>query len=321
MGRIASVNGLRGLAILAILFSNITHDMFSFGPYIHTVQSLAPLISNVWTGIDLLFILSGFVLFLPYADGRRTMTGSAALWSFYRRRFLRLMPLYYLAIAIDLIVAPKSWVPAAWLLSGLFVLSPAAAESLWNWGLWLIGITIIFSIIFPALVWAWQRIGPWRVVPIVMLAALAARVLGYASAGIPFTFLLWGAADGAPYAGIGILGHLDEFVLGMLLAHLRAAGRIDRSAALLVWPGLLASLTAWFGLGYLGLVPLYWQPVAAGIAVALLAVGYTLIVAAALAPAGLLSRALSLRPLQVVGMMSYSLYVWHALLLHPLRPN
>jgi thiosulfate dehydrogenase (quinone) large subunit len=46
-----------------------------------------------------------------------------------------------------------------------------------------------------------------------------------------------------------------------------------------------------------------------------------LIVAAALSQAGLFSRCLSSRPLQVIGMMSCSLYVWHVPILQWLRPS
>jgi len=321
MEKIAPVNGLRGLAVLFILFSRVTHDMFSFGPFISSSQlSLAPAISNSWTGIDLLVFLSGFVLFLPYADGRRTMTSGAEVWMFYRRRFVRLMPLYYLAAAVELIVAPKSWLAAAWLLSGLFDLSPSST-TLSNWPLWLVDIAIIFSIIFPVLVWAWHRVGSWRLVLLVMLLALLTRVLAYGVIGIPFMFTLWSGADGLPYAPIGIIGHLDEFVLGMLVAHLRAAGANDRSSALLIWPGLLTTLAAWLGLGYLGIAQGYWQAVLSGSAISLLAIGYALIVAAVLSQRGWLSRLLSFRPLQLAGMMSYSIFVWHVPILHLLRPS
>ena len=133
MDRIAPINGLRGLAILSLLFSNITHDLFLSGPFLPK-GNLSPgaLISSTWSGVDLLFILSGFVLFAPYAGGRRALTSGDALWQFYRHRLLRLMPLYYLALAIDLFVKPKPWPEALWLASGVFDIHPASTQHLFQ---------------------------------------------------------------------------------------------------------------------------------------------------------------------------------------------
>jgi peptidoglycan/LPS O-acetylase OafA/YrhL len=55
--------------------------------------------------VNLFFILSGFVLFLPYAAGQRVMASWADVRHFYGRRFLRLMPLYYFAAVVILVLA------------------------------------------------------------------------------------------------------------------------------------------------------------------------------------------------------------------------
>jgi peptidoglycan/LPS O-acetylase OafA/YrhL/uncharacterized membrane protein YphA (DoxX/SURF4 family) len=321
MERIASVNGLRGLAIIGIIFSQLTHHMILFGPFVPPPSIPVALVSNIWTGVDLLCILSGFVLFSPYAEGRRTLTDGDALWRFYRHRFVRLIPLFYSAVVVDLIVTPKSWAQTLWLLSGVFDFYPSSMQNLMNWPLWMVGIVIVFSIVFPALVWAWRRVGPWRLVLPVMSVALLARIIGYSGDRDNFILMLWGHEWGSHNATSAIIVHLDEFVLGMLIAHMRAAGAIGRSTAILLGPGLMMTLAAWITMSDLGAVQGNWQPVLTGVAITVLALGYALIVAAALVEGGIFARLLSWRPLQAVGMMSYSLFIWHVPLLKLLTPG
>ena len=108
----------------------------------------------------------------------------------------------------------------------------------------------------------------------------------------------------------------------MMIAHMWRAGRdYYPSTAVLVWPGLVATAAAWVVMAYLGLVQGYWQALAAGVAGTVFAVGYALLVIAALSQAGLFARLLSLRPLQIIGMMSYSLFVWHEPVLRLIRPS
>src|SRR5690349_10921917 len=87
--RLGVINGLRGLAILAVMAHHFkSHLEPLIGPYLPgTSLSLSPLIANGWTGVNLFFILSGFVLFLPYASGTRAMTSVHDAVTFYRHRF------------------------------------------------------------------------------------------------------------------------------------------------------------------------------------------------------------------------------------------
>lgn len=80
---IPQLDGLRGIAILLVMcyhyFPNI--KLFHFG----------------WTGVDLFFVLSGFLIsgrLLPYLGERKI------LLKFYRNRFLRIVPLYFCFLAI-----------------------------------------------------------------------------------------------------------------------------------------------------------------------------------------------------------------------------
>ncbi|MCH7689392.1 MAG: hypothetical protein IH899_22415, partial [Planctomycetes bacterium] len=84
--RLGVVNGLRGVAILGVLYQHLSLD---FTPACwHAVWVELPsghawpipvwaFLSNGWLGVNLFFVLSGFVLFRPYANGWRSMNSRA----------------------------------------------------------------------------------------------------------------------------------------------------------------------------------------------------------------------------------------------------
>lgn len=82
--RFILLDGVRGLAILAVIWHHsggsnpIEHDFFSRG----------------YLGVDLFFVLSGFLItFLLLRERRRT--NKVSLKKFYMRRILRIFPLYF----------------------------------------------------------------------------------------------------------------------------------------------------------------------------------------------------------------------------------
>jgi len=304
------INGLRGLAILAVLLEHVTSGVRpSIGPFIPwTSISLAPLIWNGWTGVNLFFILSGFVLFFPYVNGRRTLTCWRDARIYYWRRFLRLMPLYWAAILLELVMAPKSLTETAWLVSGLFSLSPSGSR-FWNWPLWSIGVEILFSIALPILVLAWQRLGAWRLVLTVLLVALTVRSAGY-------LFFAPTNDIATSYVVNSIIARLDEFVLGMLVAKLYFSRMITIPSAFLISTGLVLVLAAWIGNDLVRQD--VWIPVMRAPINNVLDLGFTLTLAGALASASRLSGLLSWPPLQILGMMCYSIYIWHVPILRAL---
>src|SRR5260370_30559316 len=94
--RIPELDGLRGLAILLVLvFHYISQEGVlpsgSFG------DRLQRLVIMGWTGVDLFFVLSGFLIGGILMDVR----GSPSYFkTFYIRRFFRIVPIYYLWIIL-----------------------------------------------------------------------------------------------------------------------------------------------------------------------------------------------------------------------------
>ncbi len=90
---VASLDGLRALAVFAVM----------------AVHSGVPGAAVGWLGVDLFFVLSGFLITtLLTAEYERT--GRIALGKFWARRFLRLMPAYWLYVgSVTLALAAFRW--------------------------------------------------------------------------------------------------------------------------------------------------------------------------------------------------------------------
>jgi peptidoglycan/LPS O-acetylase OafA/YrhL len=100
---IDSLDGLRGIAILLVFF-------FHYLPR-NLYNPLSWIASVGWTGVDLFFVLSGFLITGILYDTRKSTNFFKV---FYARRALRLFPLYCLAVGVVLLVAVLLHTPMSW---------------------------------------------------------------------------------------------------------------------------------------------------------------------------------------------------------------
>jgi peptidoglycan/LPS O-acetylase OafA/YrhL len=90
-GRIPELDGLRGLAILLVLvFHYISQEGLT--PSHSLASYLQRLVVMGWTGVDLFFVLSGFLIGGILMDVRASPT---YYQTFYIRRLFRIIPIYY----------------------------------------------------------------------------------------------------------------------------------------------------------------------------------------------------------------------------------
>jgi peptidoglycan/LPS O-acetylase OafA/YrhL len=84
-----ALDGLRGIAILLVIF----HHNYDF----------LPLSTFTWFGVDLFFVLSGFLItdILLRTKGQKNF-----LQNFYLRRALRIFPLYYIGLLLFFLLVP-----------------------------------------------------------------------------------------------------------------------------------------------------------------------------------------------------------------------
>ena len=93
-GHIAELDGLRALAVMLVL-------LVHFGPHASIGSLLWKIESIGWIGVDLFFVLSGFLITGILLDTREE---KLYYKNFYLRRALRVFPLYYVVIVLGLAI-------------------------------------------------------------------------------------------------------------------------------------------------------------------------------------------------------------------------
>jgi peptidoglycan/LPS O-acetylase OafA/YrhL len=94
MKKIPQLDAVRGLAVLWVLLHNT-----NIYPSLH----LGLISDNGWMGVDLFFVLSGFLITGILLDTKRS---EGYFRNFYARRCLRIWPLYYSALLFMFVIVP-----------------------------------------------------------------------------------------------------------------------------------------------------------------------------------------------------------------------
>lgn len=94
MKKVPQLDAVRGIAVLLVLLHNA--DVY---PSLH----LGFISGNGWMGVDLFFVLSGFLITGILLD---TKQSEAYFKNFYARRCLRIWPLYYSALLFMFVIVP-----------------------------------------------------------------------------------------------------------------------------------------------------------------------------------------------------------------------
>ncbi|OFA00297.1 acyltransferase [Duganella sp. HH101] len=117
-GRYPVLDALRAVAILLVLARHwAVASQGAFG--VVPGGPLAVLSLNGWLGVDLFFVLSGFLIGTHFAGPQAQPFSRAAVLDFYRRRAFRTLPLYWGVILLCWLTAP--WRPGAAFTSLSFV--------------------------------------------------------------------------------------------------------------------------------------------------------------------------------------------------------
>lgn len=106
MKKIPQLDAVRGLAVLLVLIHNTN---------IYPSWHLGFISANGWMGVDLFFVLSGFLITGILLDAKQS---SQYFQNFYARRCLRIWPLYYAALILMFVIVPLLRPSAAPLIFG-----------------------------------------------------------------------------------------------------------------------------------------------------------------------------------------------------------
>jgi peptidoglycan/LPS O-acetylase OafA/YrhL len=309
--RLPGVDGLRAVAALWVV---LYHMMaFSRGPEFPEVPGLDLFLRSGSTGVSLFLVLSGFCLFLPFAGGR---TARFKIGEFLLRRCRRLMPAYYVALVLALVLAIVSAEPLGlprlspsdilWQLATHLTLTHTLFPSTFytlNGAFWSLGLEWQLYLALPLLVWITSRFGLARAVALAVVCNVAYRLaLGVS---INSGLVQQDSLLSTSVFPNQLPGRWAEFAFGMVAAELYATGRLQQWARFV--PGMQVAVVILIPIGL----------VASGFALAHIAYGalFFTLLCVVISSDNLVARLLAWRPLVALGTMSYSLYLVHQPLL------
>jgi peptidoglycan/LPS O-acetylase OafA/YrhL len=303
-----ALDGLRALAIASVVLAHLLTAAGSLLDAQHPADRVVIAAAlRGWMGVDLFFVLSGFLITRILLDSR---AASGYYRQFYGRRVLRIFPLYYVTLVATLLVLPRvsaafTTDPSSHWVYWLYVSNVPAG--LWTWWreplflahFWSLAIEEQFYVIWPAVV---RR-------PSVRAVAAFCGVLIAAAIAIRIATVVSGAN---PYLNYKMLfTRMDALAIGGLLACLeRMPGTwatLRRHARTVVLAGGLLILA--FGRGLLT------HPLTQAFGFTANAIASAGLIVLALRPSAgwTLNRVLESVPLIYIGQRSYAIYVLHPL--------
>lgn len=303
--RIPAIDGLRGIAILLVIYQHLfagavmdaVRSRFGTYPWV---------IGNGWMGVGLFFILSGFVLALPFFASDRPLE----FWGFVRHRAKRLLPLFLIMCVVSFAFTLHKGAPDIFSFlvtaSTLNLLIPSEFFPTINGPFWSLGIEIWFTPFLPVLIWSMRKHGPLRALAAIALAAFVVRCVG---AYVPFINVHINPVKDSVFA------RMDDFAVGAVLAWAFARGKLPALGLRHVAIGLVTMAFAGF-LWDLRVQQLMPRGLTAGFNV-IQQIGIAILIVSALNIRGRFAEILSVWPLRILGAMCFSIYCWHALLLSP----
>ncbi|HEY7270505.1 MAG TPA: acyltransferase family protein [Dehalococcoidia bacterium] len=339
---VATIDGLRALAVTGVV---VLHCWgIAGGPALNWTLPLvgATVFVGGWIhqgelGITLFFILSGFLLAQPflrshYSEGRRP-----PLKSYFSRRILRLVPAYYVCLILSVLLMTPAWIDpkqvysvfglqnlAAHLTFTQFWFIDTAAAYRVDASMWTLTHEATFYVVLPfvAVFFAGRR-------SLVALPAALAISIGWlwlAHHSLDF-FVNWvwrGMDDKLffshetirnNYVGPQFPAHAFNFALGIGLANVFVAVQMGRLRRPGQWPALAlfvagcATLFAWVHFG-----DFHNSPITnnfAFVGTPFEAVGIALVLAGLVFGAPGVRQAFSFVPVRIIGIISYSAFLWH----------
>lgn len=308
------LDALRGVAILAV-FTQHLGDRFL--PVVRgTVESQLPpafvpwiltILHHAWWGVDLFFVLSGFSLSLSWLRSK-----NVSVRSFFLRRAVRILPGYYVALAVTLlfhrsILTSDAFVPA-------FLVHLIVQQGYFPIGgvvfigaSWSLTTEISYYLCFP---WLQRAVGAKH--PKLLVAAIGIVFLSWFVRSILHDMCL----EPGIFSGMleatqrrWIVSRLDQFMLGALAA--RAFVALEHSLrASRVAPWLVAFSGPLLIVAF-RLEGAYYSEKGGSFPYAFLSLMTTSLVLSACLCRGKWLAVLAPAPLRFVGIVSYGVFLYH----------
>ncbi len=308
LARIPSLDGLRAVSILLVIGLHTVQAYSAFHPVGREWFALF----NGGFGVFIFFEISGFLITsLLLAEHRKR--GSISLKGFYVRRFFRIFPPLYLYIGVVLGLGLAGRLVVRWgdvVSSALFFHNFYGEGTWWLEHLWSISVEEQFYLVWPfVLVACLRRAGRWGryaacVFPVAVIVAS------------PVVRLLLLRSPEAELHRVGVVSLRFDFIMfGCLVALLEHTPRFEavyREVTRAAWlmPAVIVGssvLSAYVGNRF---------DLSVGYTISGFAIAMVLLWCTRNAESWV-GRMLNSGPMVKVGALSYSIYLWQTLFLHP----
>ena len=314
--------GLEGLRALAAVMVVVHHAVATAGPGRTGLLWTPAAVFDA--GVAIFFVLSGFLIYRPYAAAHNERRKPLRAASFWWRRLLRIVPAYWLVLTFFWKVLPTYELGDQWWRYYLFLQIYSRDYTLGGIvQAWSLCTEVSFYLVIPlwavAMGWISKRVkGVY--VDLAGCAALGLLGVGFRK----WATAHWSDPATRPPTFQWLPANIDLFAVGMTIAVLSVwasqDGRLQRLADRVfawaeVWWALGIGIFVWYAYRVGGVDPVAgyagfeWQQRQVIVA----AVAACLLLPAVFGDQrqGVIRKGLLLRPVVWVGMVSYGLYLWH----------
>jgi len=309
--RLATVDGWRAVSVLGVIWWHAWMHTGNAGLFLALGSfslNLQRLLVPLGNGVHFFFVISGFCIQLSLARHTNPLTSSSYAW-FIFNRWKRLSPAFYATCAVTAVALLITGAQVRW--------TDLLAHATWTYALWpgvdqlaasfwSLNVEWEFYLLAPLFMLVRQNLLRWILIGLLTLASLAA------------TYALNMKYDGViPQNSVRhIYLHFPAFVFGMLVAEvwMSRACWINRmhkwiplaAGAMIAFIGRGLFATEVFNsIGKAGVLAKTIGPV-------IMVAGFSLMLASTLGTRSSAAGAiLESRPLQIIGKLSYGIYLWH----------
>jgi peptidoglycan/LPS O-acetylase OafA/YrhL len=184
-GHLGYLDGIRGAAALYVLIHHGTLQVTDSGDRSGFVTVFRSMFEYGRFAVDIFIVLSGFCLMLPVVRNGGVLKSGAL--DFYKRRSLRIVPTYYLATLLSLLLiftvigskTGTNWdnsipVTTRDIIMHLLLIQDASADTLFkiNHTFWSVAVEFHLYFLFPLLIVGWRKVGAAATTSVAILLSL-----------------------------------------------------------------------------------------------------------------------------------------------------
>lgn len=292
----SDIDGLRALAVISVIIFHINKSWLNGG----------------FVGVDIFFVISGYlitgIIYRDVSDGVFSFT------KFYNRRVKRILPVFFIVVISSIAISSLIMLPADF----MYFMKSAGSTLLFSSNMffgyavdyfspntdeypllhtWSLAVEEQYYIIFPFIILLHAKILKKRLDVISMLSIF-----------FLFSLLVTCVIPDKPsllkYNYYWLPSRAYELMIGSITAIVMSGKEVDKNtgSALSITGILLIAVS---------LIFIKESPNFPGMIAVVPCIGTAFILASGSREAGVVNKILSLKPIVIVGLISYSLYLWH----------